>query len=179
LRIWVRETYPSRFKTRKIASCAFCSCSKKVKCKDTGDKNCLLKLWNYGGWESYSLWEAMVCAKCWDNRREWQRFPSANEVYVITMFICTKRKIKSCLANITYRDMAKLREFGLHIIFKWLQNQVQYKNLEPRLKNKRYQNQTFHKDETFVLRQAKILGLKPRPLKSLTLCWVGLVFCKN
>jgi hypothetical protein len=39
---------------------------------------------------------------------------------VITMFICTKRKIKSCLANITYRDMAKLREFGLHIIFKWL-----------------------------------------------------------
>jgi hypothetical protein len=72
--------------------------------------------------------------------------------------------------NVFHRDMAKLREFGLHIIFKWLQNQVQYKNLEPRLKNKRYQNQTFHKDETFVLRQAKILGLKPRPLKSLTLC---------
>lgn len=57
---------------------------------------------------------------------------------LLTMFI-TKRKIKSCLANITYRDMAKLREFGLHIIFKRLQNQVQYRNLEPRLKKKRYQ----------------------------------------
>lgn len=42
----------------------------------------------------------------------------------LTVFICTKRKNKSSPANITYRDMAKLREFGLHIIFKWLQNQV-------------------------------------------------------
>lgn len=33
-----------------------------------------------------------------------------------------KRNNKSCLANFTYRNMAKLREFGLDIIFKWLQN---------------------------------------------------------
>ena len=56
---------------------------------------------------------------------------------------------------------------------------IQYRNLEPRLKNKRYQYKRLYKDDTFVLLQAKMLGLKPRPLKSLTLCCVGLVFCKQ